>query len=546
MTPKKGVLFLQKSKKQTFMQGAMILVAGTLMAKIISAFFKIPLQHLIGNTCMGIFNSAYQYYTVMFVVATAGVPVALSKLISESNALGRGREVRRIARLAAVVFVAFGALCSLGLFFAAGWIADASNNPMALLAIRAVAPAVFFVSIIAVVRGYFQGMSNMTPTALSQIVEAAGKVALGLLLAAYASSAGFDQPATAACAILGVTIGEALAALTMLGYAARARKRPAAMLSDHCRPYGELFRVLLLTVIPVTLTSSVTSLTTLVDTAMLVSRLQEVGYDLTAANALYGVYTGQAFTMFNFPQTLITALATAVLPALAAAYVQQNFTLAAKNMGSAMRIAMLIALPACVGYFVLSHPIIDLLFADETNPDVSPLLGGDLLRILALAIPSVALVGLSNAILQAIGQMRVPIFTMLLGGLCKIALNYFLVGNPEINIYGAPVGTFACYTLIAVLNLLWVRRFIRLPSIGKLFVRPFAACIGMAAAALIVYRLLAGFLGSVAVLAAICVAAAVYAVLLVALNALEREDILLLPGGRRLVKLLRMEQKENA
>lgn len=524
------------------MQGAMILVAGTLMAKIISAFFKIPLQHLIGNTCMGIFNSAYQYYTVMFVVATAGVPVALSKLISEANALGRGREVRRIARLAAFVFIAFGTLCSVGLFLAAGWISQASNNPMALLAIRAVAPAVFFVSIIAVVRGYFQGMSNMTPTALSQIVEAAGKVVLGLVFAAYASSAGFDQPATAACAILGVTIGEALAALTMLGYAANSRRKAShALLNEHCRSYGELFRVLLLTVIPITLTSSVTSLTTLVDTAMLVGRLQEVGYTLTEANALYGVYTGQAFTMFNFPQTLITALATAVLPALAGAYVQQNHTLAAKNMGSAMRIAMLIALPACVGYIVLSHPIIDLLFADETNAAIDPNLGGSLLRILALAIPSVALVGLTNAILQAIGQMRVPVVTMLLGGVCKIGLNYFLVGNPEINIYGAPVGTFACYTLIAVLNLLWVRRFIRLPAIGKLFVRPFAACIGMGAAAAIVYRVLSGMLGNVAVLVAICVAAAVYAVLLVALQALEREDILLLPGGRKLVKLLRME-----
>lgn len=519
----------------------MILVAGTLMAKIISAFFKIPLQHLIGNTCMGIFNSAYQYYTVMFVVATAGVPVALSKLISESNALGRGREVRRIARLAALVFISFGALCSVGLFLAAGWISQASNNPMALLAIRAVAPAVFFVSVIAVVRGYFQGMSNMTPTALSQIVEAAGKVVLGLLFAAYASYAGFDQPATAACAILGVTIGEALAALTMLGYAARSRRHPAALLNDRCRSYGELLRVLLLTVVPITLTSSVTSLTTLVDTAMLVGRLQEVGYTLPEANALYGVYTGQAFTMFNFPQTLITALATAVLPALAGAYVQQNHTLAAKNMGSAMRIAMLIALPACVGYFVLSHPIIDLLFADETNPAINPALGGDLLRILALAIPSVALVGLTNAILQAIGQMRVPVLTMLLGGVCKIGLNYFLVGNPEVNIYGAPVGTFACYTLIATLNLLWVRRFIRLPGLSKLFVRPFLACIGMGAAAAIVYRVLAGFFGDAAVLIAICVAAAVYAVLLVALNALEREDMLMLPGGRKLVKLLRME-----
>ena len=532
---------MQKNKKQTFMQGAMILVAGTLIAKLISAAFKIPLQHYIGNTCMGIFNSAYQYYTIMFVIATAGVPVALSKLVSEANALGRGHEVKRIAKLAAVVFFSFGALCSVGLFIGADLIARLSNNPMAIEAIRAISPAVFFVSVVAVVRGYFQGMSNMIPTALSQIIEAVGKVVLGLLFAWFAGAKGFDDPMKAAFAILGVTVGEILAAMVMLIYAASASKKSYENnLNDRCRSYRELLRVLLLTVIPVTLTSSVTSITTLVDTGMLVRRLQEIGYTLQEANALYGVYTGQAFTMFNFPQTLITALATAVLPAMAGAYAQQNHTMAAKNMGSAMRIAMLIALPACIGYIVLAHPIIELLFAEDSTGMVDAGLGGSLLQVLAIAIPCVALVGLTNAILQAIGQMKVPVITMLIGGLCKIGLNYFLVGNPKIHIYGAPVGTLACYTLIATLNLIYLKQYIKLPNIDKLFIRPFAACIGMGAVAAIVYRPLSETLGNAAVLPAICVAALVYVILLVGLNALERDDILMLPAGKHIVKMLRL------
>ena len=181
----------------------MILVAGTLIAKLISAAFKIPLQHYIGNTCMGIFNSAYQYYTIMFVIATAGVPVALSKLVSESNALGRGGEVKRIAKLAGITFFSFGALCSVLLFFGADLIADLSNNPMAIKAIRAISPAVFFVSIVAVVRGYFQGMSNMIPTALSQIIEASGKVVLGLVFAYFAGVKGFDDSMKAALDYIG-------------------------------------------------------------------------------------------------------------------------------------------------------------------------------------------------------------------------------------------------------------------------------------------------------------------------------------------------------
>lgn len=532
---------MHKNKKQTFMQGAIILVFGTLIAKIISAAFKIPLQHYIGNTCMGIFNSAYQYYTIMFVIATAGVPVALSKLVSEANALGKSREIKKIARLSVITFVSFGALCSFALFYFAEFIAKISNNPMAIEAIKAISPAIFFVSIVAVVRGYFQGMSNMFPTALSQIIEATGKVVLGLVFSWFAGYKGFDNSLMAAFAILGVTVGEIITAIVMICYCARwARKNKANKLNDHCRSYGELFKILLATLIPITITSSVTSITTLIDTGMLVKRLQEIGFSLETANALYGVYTGQAFTMFNFPQTLITALSTAVLPAMAGAYAQQNHTVAAKNMASAMRITMLIALPACIGYIVLAQPIIDLLFAQDKKGIVEQGLGGSLLQILSLAIPCVALVGLTNAILQAIGHVKVPVITMLIGGICKIFLNYFLVGNQNINIYGAPFGTLVCYTIIATLNIIYLNKYIKLPKLDKLVVRPFFACVGMGACAFVVYTLAEGFMSKAAVLPAMFVAAVVYAVLLVLLNAMEKDDILMLPAGKKIVKLLRL------
>lgn len=516
----------------------MILVVGTLIAKVISACFKIPLQHLIGDDGMGVFNVAYQFYTAMFVIATAGVPVALSKMIAESAALGRAREVRRIAGIAGVVFVSFGALCSLAMYAGAASLTQLIQNPLVLESIRAIAPAVFFVSVIAVVRGYYQGLSNMTPTAASQIIEAAGKVLLGLGLAAWAMSAGMEMTVSTAFAILGITIGEAAAALFMLGYALHRgrRVRQTAPLSDACRPVRTLAGALALIVIPVTLTNSVMSLTTLVDSTMVVARLRETGFTLAQANELFGVYTGKAFTMFNFPQTLITALSTAVLPAVAGAYAQQNFTQASRTMGSAMRIAMLIALPAGVGYFVLSEPIIALLFKGD------PALGAGLLQILSLAIPFVALVGLSNAILQAIGQVQIPVVTMLLGGLTKIVLNHYLVGRPEIHIYGAPCGTVACYALIATLNLLFLRQRIALPGVDRMLIRPLAACAGMGACALIAYRLLAAPLGGkLAVLAAIGVAGVVYIGLLLALHALAKEDVLLLPGGKKLVKMLRIE-----
>ena len=157
----------QNNKKQTFLQGAIILIVANMLVKVIGALFKIPLQHLLLDEGMGVFNVAYQFYTAMFVISTAGVPVALSKMISESYTLGRNREIRSVVRIAGLVFITLGALCSAFLFFGASWLGDLIKNPAAVLSMKAVAPSVFFVACISVVRGYYQGKSNMLPTAMS-------------------------------------------------------------------------------------------------------------------------------------------------------------------------------------------------------------------------------------------------------------------------------------------------------------------------------------------------------------------------------------------
>ena len=191
----------------------MILLVANLLVKVIGALFKIPLQHLLLDEGMGVFNVAYQFYTAMFVISTAGVPVALSKMVSESYTLGRNREIRSIIRIAGLVFITLGALCSGFLYFGAGWLGEIIQNPAAVLAMKAVAPSVFFVACISVVRGYYQGRSNMMPTALSQLVEALGKLFLGLGFAAFGMYKGFALEVCTALAILGITIGEGVAAV---------------------------------------------------------------------------------------------------------------------------------------------------------------------------------------------------------------------------------------------------------------------------------------------------------------------------------------------
>ena len=518
----------QSNKKQTFLQGAFILLLANMLVKVIGALFKIPLQHLLLDEGMGVFNVAYQFYTAMFVISTAGVPVALSKMISESYTLGRNKEIRAIVRIAGLVFITLGALCSAFLFFGADWLGSIIRNPAAVLSMKAVAPSVFFVACISVIRGYYQGKSNMMPTAMSQLVEALGKLFLGLGLAAFGIYRGMAVEACTALAILGITIGEGIAAVGIWAYYLRDPSRRLRAQSRESRTTGQLVHSLLWLVIPITLTNSVTSLTTLVDTTMVVSRLQSIGYSLSEANELFGMYNGKAFTMYNLPQTLIAALAISIVPAIASAMAKHDKELTAKNLGSAMRIAMLIALPAGTGYFVLSKPIISMLF--KGDPEV----GAACLRVLAFAIPFVALVSLTNAVLQAAGRVRVPVISMLLGGVIKVLVNYTLVGTP--------FGTLVCYAFITAVNLIILRKYVKLPGLGKLFIRPMAACLGMGAGAYIVYRLTSGVLGNtIGVILAICVAAVLYIVLLLALRALEKDDIRMMPKGEKLVRLLRLK-----
>ncbi len=526
----------QQNKKQTFLQGAIILLVANLMVKIIGALFKIPLQHLLLDEGMGVFNVAYQFYTAMFVISTAGVPVALSKMVSESYTLGRNKEIRSIIRIAGLVFITLGGLCSAFLYFGAGWIGDVIQNPAAVLPMKAVAPSVFFVACISIVRGYYQGKSDMMPTAMSQLVEALGKLFLGLGFAAFGMYKGVAVEVCTALAILGITIGEGIAAIGIWVYYLRDPARHARGKSAEYRGGKKLVHNLLWLVIPITLTNSVTSLTTLVDTTMVVSRLQSIGYSLSEANELFGMYNGKAFTMYNLPQTLIVALSISIVPAIAGAMAQHDHALTAKNLGSAMRIAMLIALPAGTGYFILSGPIIDMLFAGDPN------VGAACLRVLSFAIPFVALVSLTNAVLQAAGRVRVPVISMLIGGVIKVIVNYTLVGMPNVNIYGAPFGTLVCYAFITTVNLIVLRKYVRLPSLDKLLIRPMAACIGMGAGAFITYKLVSGLLGNtVGVALAICVAGALYLVLLLALGALEKDDVLMMPKGQKLARLLRLK-----
>ena len=538
-------------KKQNFVQGAVILMVASLVVKVIGAFFQIPLQNLIGgekSPAFGLFSAAYRIYTARLVISTVGLPAALSKMVAEATAFGREHEVRRIVRVAGGIFIPVGALATVVLFFGADTFAGWIQSPDARLAVMAIAPSVLMVSILSVFRGYYQGRSNMVPTAVSQVIEAMGKLFAGLGLAWYAMQRGMEAPAVAAMTVLGVTLGEVAAAAYMLAQAALTRRRATAVrsLNDTVRPAGQLAKILLSLSIPITISSAVMSLTDLIDVALISARLQSPAVGMAAEEAIttYGIYTGQAINFFNLPQTLITALAVSVLPTIANARAAQNFTKVSKTMATALRLTMMITLPAGAGFLLLSAPILRLFYSEGTA------LGGQLMAILGFAVPAVALVAITNAILQAFGRIDLPLISMFLGAVVKIFGDYFLVGSPSFQIAGAPISTALCYWLIALINLFHIARLSHaLPPLGRTVVRPLAATAGMGAAVYIcrtgLTRVLDAAPGSAAdkliTLAVIAVAVAVYGVLLLALHAVEREDVLLLPKGDKIADILHLK-----
>ena len=525
------------AKKQSFFGGAAVLAAGIIIVKLIGALFKIPLANVLGETGNGIFNQSYYIYSVFLSVSTAGLPVALSKLVSEARSLGRERQARKIFRVSFAVFFALGLASFLAMWFGNTFFAGFLENSKTALGIRALAPAVFCVGCLSAFRGYAQGCGNMTPTAVSQILEAVCKLLVGLGLALYLVRAGEAVEVAAAGAITGVTVGTILSLVYLLANYLRRREPPRT--ADVPDGAGAIARQLLKYAVPITLSSSMVALISTIDSKFVMMQLQDkLRYTEDAASALYGTY-GAAMNLYNLPSSLMAALTASVIPYLSAALARRDAAGAKAVIGSSLRVTALLAFPMGLGLWALATPIMALLY-----PRYDAELGGALLAVLGVASLFVCLMLISNAILQAHGQVYVSIVTMLLGGVVKIALNYRLVAIPAVNIHGAPIGTLCCFAAVAALNLYFVRRAAaEKPNYLALFAKPLLASLLMALCARAAYTALYARVASAALCTGVSIvlAVAVYAALIVALRVVTRDDLALLPKGEKLARLLRVK-----
>lgn len=522
-------------RKQNFMEGAAVLTLAVAVTKILGAVYKIPLGNLLDKDGMAHFYVAYNIYSLLLIVSTAGLPLALSRLVSRAEALGQVNQRKRIFWVTLGLFFLLGVVCSGVMLFFARPLAQALNDSRAAPAIRTLAPAVLCVCMLSAIRGYTQGRGNMLPTAVSQIIESACKLLVGLTAAWLLVGRGAPPEQCAAGAISGVTVGAAIGLTVLTVWLLRSRGGQKG--TDVPQGRREILRQVLKIGVPVTLGSVGMSLITLLDQALVLGTLQRsLGLSEVDATALYGEYTF-GMTLFALPASFMYPLTISLVPSISAATAAGRGEAAAQNAASALKLAMVVALPVGVGLSVLAGPILHLLY--PAVPQTAEAAAYHL-RILGIASVFVCLMIATAGILQAYGKERIPVITLLIGGAVKIAANYLLVTDPAISIRGAPIGTLLCYAVIGALNLLAIALVVpnRLHlggAAGKLLLSTAA----MAAAARCGYGLLSRHIrAGAATLLAILAAAAVYALLVLCLEVLRREEILQLPKGEKIAKFL--------
>ena len=539
---------MSKQRTENFMQGTLILSLASILVKVIGALFTIPLSNLYGADGTAIFTKAYNVYATMYTVSSVGLPVAVAKIVAESNALGRNKEVRQIGKVALVTFLVAGALLSGSMIFGIDIIVEFFGE-RCRYATLVVAPTVFLTCIVSAFRGYYQGHGNMFPTAISQVIEAMGKLLFGLGLATVLMAKGYALEIVVAGAIGGVTIGTLISAVFMVARRMLDVRRDRRLVREDgpCRSNKTIFKRLMGLAIPITLSTSIMSVTNLIDSGMVVKRLiNGCGMLELEAEHLFGVLS-MAQKIFNLPQTIIACIGVSVIPAISAALALQQKKKARKLVESGLRLTGLMAFPCAVGLGLMAKPVLQILYYNQLA-DANA--AAPLLQEFSIAVICVAFVSITGSILQSMGKVSIPVRNTFIGGAVKLIANYILVGIPAIGIHGAPIGTILCQGSIAVLNLIAIRRCgikfslrrcFLLTGISAAVMGVFVALANPAVAALLGSTGMTGMLGTFGVIG---LAAVLYFLMLVVLRALPYEDVLMLPKGAKLAKLLKMEKED--
>ena len=569
-----GVCDLGNTKKQNFIQGASILMVSMIIVKVVGAVFKIPLTNVLDATGMAYFNSSYQLFTTIYALTVTGLASAVARMVAACSTKGRYRDCRKILRTVQIIFISlglFGAL--LMLVFSRGF-SSLIEMENARYAIMAMAPTIIFSCMMASYRGYYEGLRNMTPTAVSQVVEVICKLIVGLLFAyaviAYAKGQFHDTgmvfgtkvltesdavsialPFAAAGAMLGISFSTLAGFLYMLIHYRRSgdgiTKEELRNSPPPVRTKAIVF-TLIKTALPITLSSVALTLTNLIDVMTVSNRLQSTylanqsffdnlyGQYLGAGQEmhtfLYGTYT-TALTYFSLVSAFTSLFGKIALPNITSAWVDRDRKSLKTNMESILRMTALIAFPAGIGISVLSRQIIMLFHGSKPGLVAAT---PDSLRLLGIAAIFLAFTTPIYAILQGVGRFDLPLKFIMIGAFIKITTNFIMVGIPQLNVTGAAIGSFLCYFTIVVLCLVWLTRITGVHlSYFKILGKPLIGALACGGTAYLVSQISDSKLITIASIAA---AGAVYVVIILLIRAVPKSDILMMPKGAKIAALM--------
>ena len=555
-------------KKQSFLHGAALLAIATAAVKVIGAIYKLPLKHILEDDGFAYFSSAYEIYNLLLLISTAGLPVAMSRMISQASSLSDKAQMKKVFNTSRAIFLALGVVSMALMMVFCNQLAASQEMPEASIAILCLAPCAFLMGIISTYRGFFQGQGNMIPTSASQVIEAIFKLGFGLLGAWVIVLLGGSVPMAAGGAILGVTIS-CLVSAVYLFTVFRKQADPEVVRLKQPGFDGDTAKKLLSIAVPITIGAAGLQLLTVVEISIYMDRLVELlssgamdtplvqeiragilasakepltDAELTskiAAN-MKGVYNFSQ-SIYNLPNSFITPITVSIIPAITAFLTTENHRGAKETTESAGRITSLIALPCAVGLLLLAEPIMALL-GDYTGEKLT--LATYLMALLGISTFLRGAVLVTNAIMQAYNHPNIPVINMLGSGVLRLVVVYILVGNPAIGILGVPIATALCNLCIAVLNIIAIRRVVKeKPAIVGGLLRSLLPAVIMGAVAWGAwFGLTQVGISSRLILcgAPIALGGIVYVVCCVLFKSITREDCLLLPKGEKIAKLLKL------
>ena len=518
-------------ERNKFVRGALILTASGLICKALGAIYRIPLGNTIGTEGMGYYQMAYPVYSMLIMLSSAGIPIALSKMISESCARGELHGANEIFHVSRRVLFFMGLATAVLMFAGSGLIAEVQGLPGTAFSLKMLAPSLVFVALVSAYRGVLQGRQLMGATAVSQVVEQIVRLTLGLYLAGLWMPRGAE--AGAGGALLGVTLSELAGLMVVMGYYAARRKEFRDMgIRVEKNRRREIFGELLKVALPITAGACATTIVGAIDSAVVMRVLTGNGYETREATELFGLLTGFVQPIVNMPAVLSGSVAMSIVPAISAACAVGNRRKMKTQADLAYKLGILLGLPCAVGLGLLAEPVLGAIYPSLKGTEL--IRAGQMMRVMAPGILLMSLSQVSTGILQGMGKMLYPVCSMVLGAMVKLFFGIWLIRIPALNIMGAAWGTLMYFGVNAVVDTLFAVRYAGV-EIGfrKTLPRAALSAAVMGGVVLVLYRRLCA-----PVWITVLAGAMVYAILLIVTGALSPGDLSRMPMGGKIASLM--------